>query len=543
MFEKLSVVTINFRNKIAYIQENVARIHLGIFTSGNIDSDLRDFSVIIAMTLIFNVFYLSNFSISIDDEVHAIVPSYRHWLSIGRYTAAILDRFLFPQPVIPYTPYLFFSLCSALSYFFVIKAHNITKNYHKYFTLPVFVTYPLWQLITGFDSTLPAISVGLVSVTLAGLLFERTRYMSVEKTFVPLLISMALQTVFIAIAIGAYQSFLLMYLTISFGIMLVKTIADEKETLQIFFQSVVQISVVSVLSLFLYHFTGTFARWVANIPLSSYLNTLYISSTSIRQLIFSFFSYAYSYYSGDASKFGVNFPANEALMLLSALFITQHLWRKNVYKKILGILLWLMVVLSPFLFVLFSIAMPSRSLFPLAYVAWLMAVILLKTKHKCLLGVNSVIISLMILQSLNINGLYTARSLIAQRYDSLLAADIYNRLGSEDPNFDRTQPVFIDVYGTVSIASVYPNPSSGTLGVSFFEWDGGNLSRIVYYMRLMGYSNIERLPDEQRLALTPEFEKMPVWPATGCVKKVGSNIYLIKLSNLPDVLRRKTIAP
>ena len=56
---------------------------------------------------------------------------------------------------------------------------------------------------------------------------------------------------------------------------------------------------------------------------------------------------------------------------------------------------------------------------------------------------------------------------------------------------------------------------------------------MVDYLKLMGYVNANPLPQEDRYALTPYFEEMPVWPAPGSVRQVDG-IYLVRLSADPD---------
>ena len=68
---------------------------------------------------------------------------------------------------------------------------------------------------------------------------------------------------------------------------------------------------------------------------------------------------------------------------------------------------------------------------------------------------------------------------------------------------------------------------------SFFDWDGGNLLRMVTYMKVMGYQNINMLGEAERRRVTPLFAEMPVWPAAGSVRKVDDG-YLVKLSQDPD---------
>lgn len=528
--------------KIGYLVEKVKKFvetQISFFTSDIFKGfNVKEFVIFIVIIILFNLYYLTNFTLSIDDEVLAYFP-YSNWLSIGRWTAAILNRFIFPQPVIPYTPFLFFSVCLALSYTFLVLAHRLSGNSRIYFALVVFSTYPIWHFITVFDGMLPAISVGMVLVCFSSLLFERTRNMKVTNSY--FIISIILQIAFIATAIGAYQSFILLYLAISFGIMLIGTIRDS-DSLQLAFRTVIQVVVISLLSLLLYYAIAHLAQWITHTNSSTYLDgfikTKDFLSDPFRALRANFISEIYLYYFGDSSKFGATFLSSGVIIILTFLFIIIRIWHLNITRKVLVIFLWFMVIVSPFLLNAVGIVLPTRSLFPIAYVIWFMVCFLLSEKRKFLLSLNIIFVFFLILQSLNISGLYNARASIAQQYDRLLAADIFNRIGSADENLNRNQPILIDVYGTINFSSIYPIPENGTMGASFFDWDGGNISRIILFMRLIGYPAVDTIPNKKRLELTPYFDEMPAWPAKGCVAKVNG-IFLIKLSNSSDQFHKQ----
>lgn len=509
----------------------IAQLDQMFLSNIHVDALAKDFGVIAAIILFLNGFYLSNFSLSIDDELHALNHSYVQWISLGRWTLAALDRWVFPQPVLPVVPFLFFSLCLAASYLLLTLSHQIQQKYLRYFSLPVFILYPIWSFITGFDSTLPGISVGMLSVSLAGFLFSRTHRRSLSQKAAPFIVSILLQAGLLSLAIGAYQSFLLLFIAITSGILLINHL-EKEETPRTLLFSLAQVAITCVLGLALYSAMNFMARWVTGIEQSPYLETYYVTR-HIKELLHHFASEVAAFYSGNSSRFGASFYASGILVALSIFSVLKMTWKKAWLPRISAVGLWLVVMASPFLLILASIQMTSRSLFTLAYVTWLLTVLILKEKNKLILGVNILVVALLILQAINLQGMYLARSTIVERYDSLLAADIYHRIGSADPNFDRNQITFLDVYGTANFDSIYPKPKDSSIGASFFDWDHGNLDRMVNYMRLLGYLNIRQLPDENRAALSPEFAKMPAWPAEGCVQKVG-NAYLVKLSDSPD---------
>ncbi|RMR10915.1 hypothetical protein ALP90_200000 [Pseudomonas amygdali pv. ulmi] len=68
---------------------------------------------------------------------------------------------------------------------------------------------------------------------------------------------------------------------------------------------------------------------------------------------------------------------------------------------------------------------------------------------------------------------------------------------------------------------------------SFFDWDNGNISRILSYLKIQGYPNLYAADDNTRKTLKPVFMSMPAWPAPGSVIKINDT-YLVKLGNEAD---------
>ena len=67
------------------------------------------------------------------------------------------------------------------------------------------------------------------------------------------------------------------------------------------------------------------------------------------------------------------------------------------------------------------------------------------------------------------------------------------------------------------------------IGASFFGWDQGNTSRVVNFLRVLGYSAPDALPVEKRAEFVSPGIQMPVWPAFGSVQIIGNTI-LVKFS-------------
>jgi hypothetical protein len=498
--------------------------------------NIRTFAVVLLITVVLNIYFLANFLISIDDETVAIAPpeqNVRWFLSIGRWTQVLLSVYVVPQPVIPFAVFLVFCLCVALGYMFLALAHGVRDNKRLFLALPILVIYPVWPLITIYDGNVPSIGVGFVLTTLAGLLFAKV---GCDGSIPSAIARRSLQVLLITFALGCYQSFALLYISICFGIILCDVLRNPDSSQRIGWRFLEMLAVISV-AMLATSLVAEVARQIAAVKPSDYLDN-YVNARKLQEDLYgtvgmNFFAEMLAYYSGSPSRFGVGIPASGWLVVVATIVTLVRGLKISWQRGLLVVsLLWLATI-SPFLLNILGSPLPLRSLFALAYVIWLMAIIMLDVGRTPLSFFGLLILGTLTFQSLNTVGVYQARAAVVQQYDRLLAADIYSRMGSADENFDRGRPVHLDVYGSVGFTSIYPVPVWGGIGYSFFDWDGGSLDRIVKYMKLIGYSNVEKLPEAQTLAMTPYFRSMPVWPAKGSVRKVN-DVFLVKLGKTPD---------
>jgi hypothetical protein len=245
-----------------------------------------------------------------------------------------------------------------------------------------------------------------------------------------------------------------------------------------------------------------------------------------------------AYYSGAMSKYGISFFSIGLVVFFAWLSVLVNSWGKDWRKTFLSLILWSGLLVLPFTLNIVSAKdLPTRSLFAIPYIVWLMCTLLLQSNRVLVKLFNGLLVSALILQILVAHGTYAATAYFTQHQDRMLAYDLFRRLSEIDEGFTYNQTIFVDIYGTKRAELIYPNPYGGTMGASFFEfaWKADDISRMINFMKLMGYSNIQAVEREQRLLLTPVFEPMPAWPAPGCVQKIDG-IYLIKLSDLPDPL-------
>ena len=168
--------------------------------------------VLVGLFIGFYLAELSDFTLSIDEERRATTPLPLAWLSQGRWTAAIMD-FIIVQPILPYFTLLFFGICCAASYVMVLSAFGRSLSDRSYYLLfLLYCAFPTLFFNLDFALNTPPVAIGFLSTGAAIFLFSRMINAIPAGGRAAIATSAALQVILIAIAIGAYQSFVLVIL-------------------------------------------------------------------------------------------------------------------------------------------------------------------------------------------------------------------------------------------------------------------------------------------------------------------------------------------
>lgn len=484
---------------------------------------------------IFYGYFLNDFSLSIDDEIGALRELPELWIGQGRWTVYFIEQFIFPQPAIPFAPFIVLCACLAISYTILIKLHGFESSWKTYICYPVFCSYPTWWFISEFYSNIPALAFGVLLVTIASHITFKD--ISLKHQVIRLTIGKAVLVAFLlATAIGAYQSLILLYLAIGVGVTYTtarRTGNDSRSLIRAPLIRLITIGFLGFLGAITYSFINSYAQKISGMN-SGYLNNflnLELMATTPLKLIYAVILEGAKVYTGQISKFGASSGA--AIILLVAATLSNI--TTDIKKSIVLTILWGTVLLVPFLLHLLAGAdgIPMRTMVTLSYTTWLMAIVLLSAPRPSLVLVGAAVVLVYQLQIFGLTSQYMASASITQSHDRMLAADIYRRMGELSENFDRDQDIYIDVYGHKKIISPYASGWTSTMQASFFDWDGGNLLRMTSYMQVIGYQNIKMVPPQDRSKFTSFFENMPIWPAKGSVVK-RDNTYLIRLSKDAD---------
>lgn len=498
------------------------------------DFSLPEFMKLLGIGVFLNIVPMVNFFLSIDDEEGAFRVDPSIWITDGRWTAFLVEKFVFTQPVMPFVPNLFFYVCLAASYMFILRAYQLRFSWITAVAYGVFIAHPIWWFIAEFYSNTPSTGVGILSLSIAIFIILKVELNS--TVHFKQLVQLSLAAAFLSLSIGAYQSLVMFYLVVGIGAIIFKYNNESTSQSSKIAPTIKRIAFLAgtlICGLALYTTINKFAQsfYPTN---AAYINSFLRISDLLNDplgITKSVLEEMWKVYTGSSESFGVGFFSSAIALGLAILLLMNQ----NTMKSLLWMAAFISALLiAPFLlhFVTGALYLPLRSMLSVSFVIWI-AVIVILQKKGLLRGIGVAVSLVLLFQMVSVNGQYAASTIMATTHDRLTAEAIYSRIAQLNPEFDRNSKTTLDVYGRLPFRSHYPAPDTSTMSASFFDWDDGNLKRMVTYMQLIGFNNVEELDRDTRISLTPQFEDMPIWPAKDSVR-FKNGIYYIKLSAAPD---------
>jgi len=502
----------------------------------------REFVFLFALAVLAHIYFITNFSLSIDDELAAVRSDASVWLAQGRFTMYAVEGVLFPQPATSFSPYLVLAVCQVLAYMLIVRSHGMLPSWKSYASFLLFATFPAWWAISEFAANVPGTGLGLLLVAIAVYL----QHMPETPGRGPLVRRLGLASFVLALAAGAYQSLLLFHLTASAGIALYRSLGmrgDWHAVLRMYIGQAMHTGLVLVVAASMYFALNKGLQILLNVA-PAYVGGL-VHPELLRDMPYWLFGniakHMLDVYTGSAAIYGSAMPAAVLFMGMTVAVIAT-VGRRHAP---LHLLMFACVLGAPFLLNVLAgpDAMPMRSQLALSYVVWLCAIVLISQTRAWWLVLACTVLGLYQLQILNLISQYIASTTIAQGHDRAIAQDIAKEILALQPETVSGQ-VRIDFYGSRPIHSqgVYRVMSKSATNASFFGWDSGNLERIGTYMSVLGVTQFVPADQETRRKLTPEFATMPVWPHPGAIKLVGS-VALVKIGADADAGHTPNIDP
>jgi hypothetical protein len=487
------------------------------------------------LLLIFCLLYiyeLSNFNVTIDDELVA-QSSVCQFADIGRWVSFLLRATLWPQVVVPSGPLLLFGCAFVVSFIYIVRLFGVVKfSLFHYVAFAAYALFPTWFAQLEFAGNVLPDAVGLLAAVFAALLTVDACRFSAARGWIGYIWRLAGAIVCCAVAIGAYQSLGLMYLALVVGAGVSACIQGSQPAWAALARNTARALLVLLLGFALSLAIGRMVMQTCHMAPAVYgmnilhfskaihhpLSALNLGVNEVRRLYYSFWH-----------PFGRQASLIYAVTVLSCCGAIVSLAERGTRWRTSGALLVLLLIPAGLNIVGFD-SLPVRTFFagPVVFLFLLLTMYRL-CRNQALRHVTLVLTLLCTIQGLYINSAQQARGWTAARHDLLLAEAINAEISRLQGN-DTGGPIYVNFHGKRTLHSSYPALGSATTGASFFEWDGGSMSRMVAYMNLIGYDSLRAYPGDQPGEFDPEYAQMPAWPAPGSVKRFGKG-YLVKLSS------------
>ena len=496
---------------------------------------------LLLLLVIFTLFYfsaLSGFALSIDDEIGAVRTSPDVWARHGRWLMYLIELRVIPQPTLAFFPLFVFGLCCSIGSLLIESAHGMgLADGRTYLLFLIFSAFPTLFHIINFAGNLVGLGVGILACCMAIHLFARDGSRAMDERHTghkARLASFALQSVLVAIAIGAYQSVVLFALAGYLGITLHQMVVRNMPWRDWLARNAWTAAVLAVAAA-LSEAAGFSLRRMLGAPLT-YVSNFFRPGLLLEDpanVVLRTLGSIGELYGGEASAYGYVFLTIPALILagLAGLAIgTTSQGRRLPLTVLQGGA----VLAAPFLLNLATggSPLPLRSMLGVPIAIWSIVLLGAFSPRKPIRVATLALSAVVAIQSLySFSALQSARQLQFDR-DRQLAADIYFRAVEKIPDFDPSRRYPIAVFGYPPSSTVYPIPRGSTFGASFFEWDRGRTTRSVALLQALGYSGFSAA-DESDPALVLDMLAMPAWPSPESVR-FTRGIVLVKLGDTPN---------
>ena len=470
------------------------------------------FGYLIVISCFIFFFELTNFSLSIDDELHFWGGSWwREWLTQGRWGTALLSGLLMPYPVFPFVPLLLAITCNAVAYVMVVRLWEPqSRSVAKFVAAPFALGFPTLIHLYSFTSINWAVgagwmvmAIGLSSFTAASRKKKATARFAAIACF--------------ALGTSIYQS-LLAFLLVIYLIQLASRIAGGSlADTRVVARDVAGFSFVVLASLVLYQLIATGAQAYFGLE-PAYLdkfNNFEFTESYLSSALANTFREARTIYLGTHDLYLSRVPVVGLTIALSMLSIA-HLIAKaetSIGLKCVLVAIFAAVVVVPFSLNLLSGGyMPHRTLvgLPIAIAGivfigssrmsgrWRDAVLLLTAANVLVFAIAS-------------NKSFYAASLSYQhdRETAIMILDDIRDL--VDLKGEGTQPILFVGHHSLRNTHLNPHVYSSTIGKSLFEWDKVN-ERLVAFYKIMGHHYFRPASPEERKRLRGSIPKH-AWPS------------------------------
>ena len=488
--------------------------------------------------------FLFSYTVAIDDELTLITgdESILWHFQVGRFMLGLLRRGAW-QSTPPFIAYASLAVAYVTAYALLLGIHNLRHSWATTLSFVIFIGFPTNWLLQEFPVTAFSLAFGLVLAPVAAIETLHVHGGDSQGTARFCRLS-AITIALLVVMIGLFQSFVLLYLSIGAGCVLLDGDGAQAESrrrlkaLPWFFGY----GLIAILlhRLIVRLFLFVLALKPAHLDQYTH-NTLgllrfkpldYLAGHAL-QIIRSYVHPNYSYG-----------PDLWALPILIAGAILTYGFATRRSRKLSPLMqggLVVLLLLSPFLLNVLSTPnrLPLRSYVSLPYVIWVFATLWLTQARALRRGVvlaAALVTGLLSFQCLNVASEYSFARNYNSRADLLTASTLASALLNR-PEFSGHGPLKLVVQGKLERPQLLRTAWYSTAGGSFFSWDGGNPGRIVAYLRTLGITNLTVSDAATHASVSDQFRTMRSWPDPQSMRLQG-DVLLLKLSDASKPRKR-----
>jgi hypothetical protein len=479
-------------------------------------------------------FELFNLNLTIDEEARAFRPDDGRFIYIshGRWGLFLLDKFLLPFPVIAFVPLFLALACHVGAVLIFLQCWDVESAMDRLAAGALGVAYPGMAYFYAFSISNYAIGIGLLCAACSLYIFTRAEGRGRLVAVIPAVFALSIYQAFAVVLAAAY-------------LVSIISSALRNERLTLDFRNMAEMLLVGVVTLAVYFFMNAVFLEVAGVA-TAYVDEILSFShirnaptfTTIRTL-----ATASQVYGGSASIYANSIHVFGLVIalafggLLAAALRTSLGVAQRLFICLLGVLLLLM----PFVVGIFTGGnIPVRFMVALPVVVSGVTVLGMRLKGRGFRLIIGACIFYCVFQFVVSINYLNSSSHLALQADRLLASHVISRIEEARTAAGLKKLKYLEVVGYRRSPASALMPKAETFGASFFEWDQGHASRIIVFIRTLGYYNeVEAMPAERRGQVVGVASAMPEWPAAGSVK-IDDDAVIIKFGDY-SALQKKSI--
>lgn len=438
---------------------------------------IRNYKTIVGLFLLVVATYsikIFNYNLSIDSEVtvNDVTANSIPWIVTGRWALTLMGKFLHFGG--RYNPFfsnivmtIFFTLSVVILGYTISSIFENKKSENKILILlgTIILTSPILAEMLNFTMMTAEIAIGL-SIVSSSIYFTYLAVYKEFKIFYPIAILV------LAFAMGIYQAFLPLYMSLAAFIFLIDMVKNDL-TLKKLLVNITKIIAIFILAYITCTLITKFLLNYYGLAESKYLtNQINWGKLSFQkiQIIISEFMHKVTFPKITSPIWNYGYAISIFISILYAITILKH-HKKN---SLLIIICLLFILISPFFIVLGTgNAVAIRTMINLPFIVSLIVIFVTEESPKRKIFKYLVYISfafIVVIQFKSTLDLFYS-DYIRYEEDKELVQDIFTKidmLDNLDKNREETAVVFVGMRSAKSTGVIAKGDS---MSFSFFEWD------------------------------------------------------------------------